>query len=263
MSAKNTVALAIGLALFAAIGYQIRRARVGVAMAAQTPTKRVLFTADRDRLTFVPGHSLPEREESQVFAVRADGSFVELYKRRDPQGGQKVYYISKITDITAKKQSVLIPFGESVLTYPMRSETASTYTQPSQCNGEPAGEMLGYSVVKSVSENGPELTGPNLDKLVITEWNSTRLNCFAMRREAVFYKNGTEIQKTVDMTVNVIEGEPDASLFTVPVSYVERRPSAAMAEARRLFPTFGCSKCNPLPKDLVYDQAKENEKSPN
>jgi hypothetical protein len=61
--------------------------------------------------------------------------------------------------------------------------------------------------------------------------------------------------------VTVKEGEPEAWIFDVPATYIERPPSAAMAEAARRFPGvkgIACQSCDQSKKDEAYYHAQKH-----
>jgi hypothetical protein len=223
------------------------------------------FTATVFATTFVPGNLIPADTEARIFAVRGDGSTAELFERSNVTGDGKVVYIKKILDVPGKEHVVVDPFSESVTTYPLLPQAVAGLAAKAiqTCGGTPDGEMLGYSLMRTDESHGQEETGPNLDEVQHHLWLASNLNCIPIRREDILFKDGKELQRTLSSFTHVAEGEPDPSLFEVPQNYVERPPSAVMAEASRRHPkaaALNCGTCSQASKDEVYIHAQKNHK---
>ncbi len=220
---------------------------------AQLEAKPSAFTATRFEATFLANQTLPIDTETTIFAVRDDGSTAELHQRNDPTGGQKVFYIKKILDVTGKREVVVDPFSESTVTYPLANKTVAYHAAKpiSDCGGTAAGELLGYPVRRV--ETTIKSEGPGFDEDRTQLWVSPRLNCFALRREDALIKGGEVIQRSTESTLTVSEGKPETSFFEIPTTYVERSPSVAMGVADRRYPGKGfCAKCSQAKKDEAY-----------
>lgn len=243
---------------------KVSRARAA-ARQAQTPAQIFPFTALVVNASFEPGSSIATQTEVRTFAVRSDGSTVELFHRPDPSGTGRTLYIRKIIDVQGKRKVVVDPFSESTTTYPLQDKAVAFHAAKpiSACGGLQDGAQLGYPVARIEETLGPEDTGPMIDKIAVRAWLPLKLNCIPIRRESVFFKGGKELQHNLDSFVSVSEGEPDPSLFEVPTNYVERAPSAAMAEAFRRFPndrSFDCGTCDQSQKDAAYSHARQFHK---
>ncbi len=226
------------------------------------------FTATRFDATFLPGKGIPVRTEIRTIAVRGDGSRSELFHRRDPSGNGKVLYIKKITDVPGVRRVVVEPRSESITTYPLHEQAIRSLAVKlvTECEGEAAGELLGLPVTVAETTLGPEDLGPGpglVDEIRTRAWLAPRLNCFPLRRETRFFKDGQEKQLKFESVLAFTEGEPDFWFFEIPAGYVERPPSAAMAEAARRYPnekSLACGTCSTSRKDEAYFHAQQDNR---
>lgn len=216
-------------------------------VAAQTwpqESRVTPFTASYSEMIFKSGDPVPSLISFKTVAVRQDGSYAVLWHLEDPSDKARTVYRKKIVDVTAKKRVVVEPFGESVTTYPLSPKAADSLAiKPSlQCgaNTSPAGKLLGFEVV--LTEETEAL--PGIGEMKIKSWMAPGLGCFPMRQEVCVYSQGSETQKTVKSVTNLVLAEPEAWVFDVPSTYVERTPSQAMAEAARRYPNLAsCRSC--------------------
>ena len=264
---KNVIMICF-LVAFAIVGVRLITIRSGSrANASGRPQNANVqpFTAVRSRANFLPGKSVPNRTEFRTLAARSDGSTAELFHRLDPLGSGTALYIKKIVDVPNRQRVVVNPFGESVTTYPLAPETvAQVAVRPvAACDGEPAGDVLGYAVTLKKETVGQGELGEPLDEIVIQSWLAPKLNCLVLRSEAQFMKGGVEIQRTIDTTVSVTEGEPESWLFDIPQQYTERAPSSAMAEGHRRYPNakgLDCGSCSQTFRDEAYFHAQTHHR---
>ena len=200
------------------------------------------LTATRTEAIFAADAPLPSLVQTRTIAVRSDGSIAVLLHLEDPAGSGRVVYRKKVTDVTAERHVVVEPLGESRVTYPLTAAAAvARAVKPSSsCGGDaaPTGKVLGYDAV--VAEKTQPLRGS--EEVKTKTWMAPGLDCFPLREEIYFFTEGKMTQRTVESVVNVVPGEPEAWIFQIPESYVERTPSEAMAEAARRHPERpGCT----------------------
>lgn len=200
------------------------------------------FTATRTVAKFRTGSGVPFGVKNGIVAVRSDGSHAELEERRDPTGSDRVLYLKKITDVIKAQQVVVDPWSESRVTYPRSPEgTAYMAAKPqTTCAGEPEGKLLGYPVVL-LEETKDLPAGP---KVQTRSWLAPGLDCYPLRREMRFSRDGKEFQLTIEAVSSVVEGAPESWLFEVPANYVERSPSEVIAENAKRYPQQECAACS-------------------
>ncbi|HEY6290188.1 MAG TPA: hypothetical protein VI455_01320 [Terriglobia bacterium] len=92
--------------------------------------------------------------------------------------------------------------------------------------------MLGYDTVV-VQTAKPLAPGETIER---TEWRAPALDCFTLKEVSAFRQPDSRSTRTTREALLVAEGEPSASLFEIPVGYVERTPSELFAERARRFP---------------------------
>jgi hypothetical protein len=174
----------------------------------------------------------PYRIEDFDYARRSDGSWVEDVKKQImPNGGWGDERI--VMDYSTGKRVSIDPSTESVTSYQSSAKAiAQLSAPPIACSNDPNAkhvEVLGYdTVVVERILPGPT---PNFGK--VTDWEAPQLNCFPLQETAAI--DGGEWSRTREALL-VKEGDPPTELFEIPVSYVERAPSAVMAERARRFP---------------------------
>ncbi len=196
------------------------------------------FSAVRSVAVFKGSGALASTVSTRTVAVRSDGSRVELLAFEDPSGAGKGadLYRKKIIDARGKRWVVVEPLGESVTTYPLPTHAVDFLTSkvPSVCNENPvpAGQMLGFRAVYAESMNDV-LAGNEKTHVTIRSWLAPDLNCFALRRELLIVAGGKQVGKTVESIIGLTEGEPAEWFFEVPISYIERSPSQAIAEKEK------------------------------
>ena len=89
---------------------------------AQVPNKMTPLTATYTINRFSSSDTLPTSTETRGFAVRSDGSSVELFFRPDPAGSSKLTTMSVITDVSTRRTVNLVQFGKWKTTYPLAEQ---------------------------------------------------------------------------------------------------------------------------------------------
>jgi hypothetical protein len=169
------------------------------------------------------------RQLSVTIAVRSDGSNVEIQEGTGPDG--RVGKQSRIVDVRRKQRIIADGLTESVTTYNLQSEVLQRMNLSkgacSATDGSNKRVLLGYEVVRSTSvlgnDNGVELSSES--------WIAPQLNCLPLEETTFAGTAGVPPHVvSVKRVTKVAHGEPDESLFMVPINYVERSPSVVMAE---------------------------------
>ncbi len=178
----------------------------------------------------------------KTIAVRGDGSFAYLYHHRAPFPNVWTLARRDVTDVSEKMFFQVDPFSESVSSYRLSKSVAaySAKTYRGTCEGQSAGEILGYEVV--LTERTVPQNNPLLERIVTRRWLAPRLFCFPLRTEMLVFADGKMTQRTIKSVTYLVEGEPASWIFSFPTNYTERSPSAAALEAQRRFPNDECCK---------------------
>jgi len=92
------------------------------------------------------------------------------------------------------------------------------------------GKILNYSVLRLSEELRDAKTGTvrRFDTYVAPD-----LDCFVLKRIGTTTTPSGQSATTTTEVSNIVIGEPNAELFTVPANYTERSPSAIFAESAR------------------------------
>jgi len=169
-------------------------------------------------------------QEQRIYAVRSDGSSVWLANRLGPDG--QAGTVGEIVDLANQRVISMDGFTGSTTTEQLTpSELGFRQRVNRTCQaGSQRSTILGQNVVK-ISQT-PVPTNPSTER---TEWAAPDFDCYVLSGTYVQYKNGQPGPKTTRQTTFLIPGEPAASLFEVPASYVERSPSQVAAEFARRF----------------------------
>jgi hypothetical protein len=240
-----TIALAcLAIALF----YRTRSAAAGSVIINP-------FTAALHEVRFT-STGAADHEETYVVAYRSDGSSVTDYHRT--LGTGQTVEIKVVQDPATRRKTAVDYASESTTTYSLPSNyLAELAKQSSACRtiSAPAEEpILGYSVV--LVHDGH--TYGNGASNVNDRWEAPELNCFALR--SVDYATRQPGQKGPHNEVavtNIVVGEPNLALFSIPEHFVERSPSERHAEFER---RFGIPAPLPSQADEVYNAGRDNRK---
>lgn len=269
MSRKNIGLLLFGAASLVAVSFVSARRTSPVQASANANPRIAAFTgaytaisykgAERTTVTFI---------QNKGIAVRSDGSSVDMFYRSGT--GKTVTTMRIVTDLPNRQKVNVDPFSESITTYPLTaSQVAHLSTPPSRCPGEAAGTVLGYQVMKAVNKI-PEPAAAKLafDTVETAKWTAPALNCLILKQETSQLKQGQVVGEQVIAYTDIREGEPNADLFAMPDTYVERAPSQAMAEGARRHPddpnlqcSAGCIATHSQ-LDRVYERAQAAANAP-
>jgi len=210
------------------------------------------FTAAVNEVKFnsngVAGH-----KETYVVAFRADGSNVTDYHRTLSNG--QTTEVKMVEDVKNGRRVAVDYATESTSTYLLPSNySAMMAKQASACSATAASSeppILGYRVV--LVHDGH--TYGNGASNVNDHWKAPELNCFALRRvEFATRKPGESAPHNEAEVANIVLGEPDPTLFSIPQNFVERSPSERHAEFER---RFGLRAPTPPQADDVYFSSRK------
>lgn len=195
-------------------------------------------------------------EETYTVAFRADGSNVTDHYRRLSNG--QTVEVKVIEDISSGRRVTVDYATESTSTYPLPSNYLTMLAkQASACSGGQASSeppILGYQVV--LVHDGH--TYGNGASNVHDRWEAPALNCFALRTvDFKTEKPGEKAPHNEAEVTNIILGEPDPTLFSIPQNFGERSPSQRHAEFER---RFGLRAPTPPQADQVYFSGQQRPK---
>jgi hypothetical protein len=160
--------------------------------------------------------------EKYVYARRDDGSWVK-FEYVLPNGKRVNQRI--VEDYSTHTRTSIDPSTKTLIKYPYSAKYVDYLsTPPAACGNSNAAhvEIQGYDTVEV------KFTAPGPGKgLPVTEWRAARLNCFALKREAVWGSSNLTLE-----ALDVKEGAPAASLFEIPSTYTEL-PSKGLYELKR------------------------------
>jgi len=210
------------------------------------------FTATVSEVKF-NSNGVASHRETYVVGFRSDGSNVTDYHRRLPNG--QTTEVKMVEDVTTGRRVAVDYPTESTSTYPLPSNYwAMMAKHASACSGAaPSNEppILGYQVV--LVHDGH--TYGNGASGVDDHWETPELNCFPLRTvEFATRKPGESAPHNEGEVTNIILGEPDPILFSIPRNFVERSPSERHAEFER---RFGLRAPTPPQADDVYNSSRQ------
>jgi hypothetical protein len=226
---------------------------IAVALATVSIARKTIAAAERSvaRVPFVAkqvtsmydSHGVLRHQLSSTYAIRRDGSWVELRTNADGRS------ISKrvIFDLGGKRRTTVIASTKSTTTYPLSKDELSAMTRP---NGENCSAMardrgelklqvplsgakttlLDREVVHFLWQSRP--AGSNGASESVEEWLAPSLNCYPMK-EIVSKSRPHAKEKgarTVTEVLSVQLGDPDPSMFSIPPDYTEKPPSQVISE---------------------------------
>lgn len=114
-------------------------------------------------------------------------------------------------------------------------------------------ELLGFEVRKIVRD----FPSTGKRKVRVEAWLAPALNCDPLKIRNLGAVNNGPFFVLEEIVVSSVElGEPDRSLFDVPVHYVERSPSEVQAEYARRFSLSTEDQCDMTAVDAAYRIAR-------
>ena len=219
-------------------------------VSIRLPGRQAVKTEHHPAFTAV-SHTTYSKGNGQVTATQVDtdsmlpdGSMIHI---RNSYNNKPMGWKTMI-DLKSKRSVVIDPETKSKTTYPLSSRESAHYQNLAACEGDSAVTLLGYKVVKKVSEH----PGPNNTEASVEEWDAPALGCFALSRSHLL-KSGNQVLGRQDTVVtSVILGEAASSELIIPAEYTERTPSEVMKESDRISGR-SCPKCE------VHTQSKLDE----
>ena len=199
------------------------------------------FTATISGSTWITGYQV--RLVKKTFAVRQDGSSVEVRALPDPAAEGQTFDSRVILDVANRRRVSVHPLTETITTMWLSEKSTDfhRFKQNPNCldGAQPAALILGYDVwLKDTTR--PFRDGGQLKE---RSWVSPRLNCFPLRIETVMELPGEPDDNSAQTVITVTEEEPGPSLFEIPSTYVEKTPSQSVAELKRRFPEMSARPC--------------------
>jgi len=172
-------------------------------------------------------------ETNSVHAVKRDGSQVDMFRLRLPDGQWE--YPRKILNVSTALEITIEPATKTVSSKPMSKLQLGWLTSSATNCGAPPGapvkSILGYSAVLWSAEQ--ELKEQQSWRG--QEWRAPTLGCYPLSQRAELGPKGGPSPYTVREVLFVLEGDPPSSLFDVQSSLTERSPSEMSAEFERIF----------------------------
>jgi hypothetical protein len=174
---------------------------------------------------------LPGGIDYITVARKSDGSQVRFLPIQEPDGSFELP--RNIFDVSGK-QVIVAPSIKSMTTYYVAPPHVAHYIAhfescPPAAAGPdaPRSSRLGYEVVEITTKTTNSRGTQEVDR-----WVAPALNCFVLAETNTSpfgSRNETEV-------INIFEGEPPDSWFTVPEGYTERSPSQVAAAFEARFP---------------------------
>lgn len=200
------------------------------------------------RSTAFDAEGRPGAVTDYVVAVRGDGSRLLSSSRATPNGPE-VYRFLEFAD--GERVQAADAWG---LKSSMRSGRPGQVAQIHRSPGSQCGQLLsGHSIPGEQVVGEETVAGYRAAKVVsggTTTWYALDHGCAEIKSRSVFGKSGSNEKALVEL----LPGEPAASLFALPDSLVESPPSRIRAEARRRLKTAGCG------PDCEKNEAREDER---
>lgn len=199
------------------------------------------------------------RTDETITARRSDGSTVECRWVKSPTGA--IMEQRNVTDLAAGRIVVLDGLTDSMTTYPLTAnQVAERRKIGTRCDGEPAGEILGYAVVRV----DKELPGQRDELQKLESWLAPQLNCTPLKE--VYYVGpaaGPVQVVNIREVIEVTLATPASSLFVIPSGYSERSPSEVVQEFDRRYQASVaapvCATCRQMSaSDEAYQKHREN-----
>lgn len=220
--------VALGLAV-AFVSFQATRKAVVMSQEARATA----FTATV-KVTGLRHDGTVAYTKYYLHGARSDGSWVDLERKRDPNGHWSEGKI--LFNLPEKRRITVDGLTDSLTTYPLsEGDISVSRLIASSCVAGPAkehGNILGYDVVKVVND-APVGAGEMLHH---ESWQAPALGCYELSRKSTLGPVSGSPASVVVEVLAVAEGEPPSSWFSLPPSFVERTPTQVFAEFSRRFP---------------------------
>jgi hypothetical protein len=160
-------------------------------------------------------------EETKVYAVKPDGSWVWKSGRRGPDGN--LYNFGAIYDVPSKQITTVDGFTDSTTTITMtEAELDSTKALNQSCSSATEhSKILGHDAVKLHA-----IEPPPQRAMETTDWEAPDLDCFSLAKTEILYgPDSKQVAHNTTETNVVLMGDPSPALFEPPSGYVERGPT--------------------------------------
>jgi hypothetical protein len=197
-------------------------------LRGQAPSTTALTADITEELYAVPSGEL-RMSMTWVYTQTSNGS----YARERIIDGKPASRV--IVDFSSGRRILVDHLTESLSTTYLRNAPSSPNRQPQGCGvpgDAPQASLLGYEVRL---REAPERPGENLQ---VSEWVAPSLNCFPLK--VLTYRTpdngGPAVLVNAKTVTRLTLGEPSGSPFVIPSGYVERSPSAILAEFNRRYP---------------------------
>jgi hypothetical protein len=181
----------------------------------------------------------PSGEQAKVddstFVQFADGSTVEILEQVSPAGAATQR--RTVTDLNKRRNTVIDGLTESITTYKLsdkavelrRGQTDPTCSAP---RSAARARLLGFDVVRLEEQRAL----PDGEIWKVESWRAPSLNCLRLKETFYLGRQDSPLSVTnVRLVTEVRRERPAASLLTIPAAYVERSPSAVVAEYQRRY----------------------------
>ena len=185
---------------------------------------------------------------TRVMAFRSDGSQVHVENWRNEKGGP--VELRTVTDVPGRRIVRVYNETRSLVTLPLTPKRVEALSKSKgSCDNAQAvhRKILGYDAFLFERQFG---TGRKQ-----ISWLAPALGCIPLE-QTLFEQDpdGNEVVMDSRHTARILIGEPKAALFDIPSGYVERSPSQALAEYRKLYPEM--KEVNP--EDELVKRTEEN-----
>jgi hypothetical protein len=200
--------LATGFALVVAVVSVLVRVRTQVASVQPFVAFMVEEVAPRKDQPPTPLTGL------QTIAVRSDGS-ISRVRRMEARLPIQFLYLREVIDATTKMHAGVEDYTRTVVKD--KYDDIQVLKPGVVCDGTPAGQINGFTVVYS-----EEAVGPADEVQVIhKEWKAPQLGCYPLVQEWVGKAHGLAMD-TKQTLASIKLGEPDPWYFSVPADYTVR-----------------------------------------
>lgn len=175
------------------------------------------------------------RVQPSKFVQFSDGSTVEVLDQVSP-GGIAVQRRT-VTDLQRRQTVVVDGLTESVTTYKLNDTAVAFHRRHtdatcSAASSSPRERLLGFEVVRLEERTAM----PDGEIRKVESWRAPSLNCLSLKETLYLGRQEAALSITSMRIVNEVQlQEPANSLLTTPAGYVERAPSAVLAEYRRRY----------------------------
>jgi len=166
-----------------------------------------------------------------TYAAKSDGSSVEIHQRTAPGG---VAYATKhVLDLSKRTEVIADGATDSTTTTRISDgQMASLRDKLVSCvgTGRQEGTILGQRTVRT------QVVPLNTASKVHSQdyWQAPELGCYVMKLTGTMTSGGQTARSTLEV-VELRLGDPDAKLFSIPSTYVERGPRARVEEFERRY----------------------------